>query len=158
MVNWWLVNWGGGESDDVLINDQLDLTLKWKYKHSEFFVLQGCYNHSENQGRPADWITVLWGIYFEAVLPLFAFVGPQLKEFYKITKSMFAFIPSPRREGSFFLRSTGPLNRGFEFFTKLSTSGGVVRILTWRVFSTNMVWRKHQHRNNSHSNALWLSL
>ena len=37
----------------------------------------------------------------------------------------FVFIPSPRREGSLFFRSTGPLNRGFHFFTKLSPSGGV---------------------------------
>ena len=41
------------------------------------------------------------------------------------------FIPSPRREGSHFLRSTGPLNRGFNLFTKLITSRGVVRTQTW---------------------------
>ena len=40
------------------------------------------------------------------------------------------FIPSPRREGSLFLKSTGPLNRGLDFFTELSTSVVVVRTLT----------------------------
>ena len=44
--------------------------------------------------------------------------------------SVRVFIPSPQREVSFFLRSTGPLYRGFNFFDRAEPSGGVVRTLT----------------------------